>query len=129
MRAGLIALFSTDAALRQIMGAAVRLYDEPPPGAPPVYALFGECEIRDDSVDGAQRHRHDHALVVIARPGSTRTAVDAAERMAVLLSAGTLVLAGHSLVTLRVRTIAARRDERSGEARASLTIEAVTETP
>ncbi|MFD0934125.1 DUF3168 domain-containing protein, partial [Methylobacterium trifolii] len=35
----------------------------------------------------------------------------------------------HSLVTLRVRTIAARRDERSGEARASLTIEAVTETP
>ncbi|MEE7478103.1 hypothetical protein [Methylobacterium hispanicum] len=38
-------------------------------------------------------------------------------------------LAGHTLVLLRPAGIAVRRDERSGEARATLTLEAVTETP
>ncbi|MFK5595854.1 DUF3168 domain-containing protein [Methylobacterium sp. HMF5984] len=55
LRAALIARFSTDAALARLMGGTFRLYDEPPAGAQPVYALFGDAEIRDDSVDGAVR--------------------------------------------------------------------------
>lgn len=127
VRAALIALFATDAALARLMGGQVRLYDEPPAGAPPVFAMFGDAEIRDDSVDGAVRHQHSHALVVFARPGSVRTALDAAERMSLLVAEPTLALTGHALVTLRVQGIAARRDERTGEARATLTLQAVTE--
>ena len=128
MRAALIARFSTDPALARLMGGTFRLYDEPPAGAQPVFALFGDAEIRDDSVDGAVRHLHSHALVVFARPGSVRTALDAAERMSRLVVADPpLALTGHALVTLRVQAIAARRDERTGEARATLTLQAVTE--
>ena len=127
MRAALIARFSTDPALARLMGGTFRLYDEPPVGAQPVFALFGDAEIRDDSVDGAVRHLHSHALVVFARPGSVRTALDAAERMSRLVADPPLALTGHALVTLRVQAIAARRDERTGEARATLTLQAVTE--
>lgn len=127
LRAGLIARFSTDAGLRALLGGSARLYDEPPLGALPVYALFGDCEIRDDSVDGAERHLHAHEIVVIARPGSVRTALDAAERMAALLGDAAMPLQGCRLITLRVRALKAGRDPRTGEARASLTVEAVTE--
>jgi len=127
LRAGLIARFSGDAALAVLLGGKVRLHDEPPRGSVPVYALFGEAEIADDSVDGAERHRHSHAIAVIAKPGSVRTALDAAERMAALLADAALPLQGCRLVTLRVRAIKATRDARTGEARASLTLEAVTE--
>ncbi|MGH1588169.1 DUF3168 domain-containing protein [Methylobacterium phyllosphaerae] len=127
LRAGLIARFGADPALAALLGGRVRLYDEPPRGALPVYALFGDAEIQDDSVDGAERHRHRHAIVVIARPGSVRTALDAAERMAALLQDVAMPLTGCRLVTLRVRAIAAHRDARTGEARATLTVEAVTE--
>ncbi len=51
-RAGVLTRFAADAALKALLGGSVRLYDEPPRGAVPVYALFGESEIRDDSVDG-----------------------------------------------------------------------------
>jgi hypothetical protein len=131
LRAGLIARFAADAALAALLGGRVRLYDEPPRGTLPVYAVFGDAEIADDSVDGAERHRHSHEIAVIARPGSVRTALDAAARMAVLLDdtavAPVLTLAGCRLVTLRVKTLRAHRDVRTGEARASLTVEAVTE--
>jgi hypothetical protein len=128
LRAGLIARFTPDAALATLLGGRVRLYDEPPRGVLPVYALFGDAGIEDDSVDGAERHRHSHEIAVIARPGSVRTALDAAERMAALLADTAMPLAGCRLVTLRVRAIKAHRDTRSGEARASLSVEAVTET-
>ncbi|MCJ2135345.1 DUF3168 domain-containing protein [Methylobacterium sp. J-026] len=126
-RAGLIARFTPDAALAALLGGRVRLYDEPPRGALPVYALFGDAEIQDDSVDGAERHRHSHDVAVIARPGSVRTALDAAERMAALLADAAMPLAGCRLVTLRVRAIRVHRDARTGEGRASLTVDAVTE--
>lgn len=129
MRAGLLARFSPDPVLAALMGGRVRLHDEPPSGSPPVYALFGDAEIGDDSVDGARRHRHSHALVLIARPGSARTALDAAERMAALLAETPPSLPGHTLVTLRVRAVAVARDPRGGEARATLTLDAITETP
>ncbi|GJE40106.1 DUF3168 domain-containing protein [Methylobacterium persicinum] len=128
MRAGLITRFAADQALIALLGGSARLYDEPPRGALPVYALFGDGEVRDDSVDGAGRHLHRHELAVIARPGSARTALDAAARMAALLEATDMPLQGCRLVTIRVSALRATRDPRTGEARASLTVEAVTET-
>ena len=128
LRAGLIARFSADAALAALLGGRVRLYDEPPRGSIPVYAVFGDAEIQDDSVDFAERHRHRHDIAVIARPGSVRTALDAAARMAALLADTAMPLTGCRLVTLRVRAIEAHCDARTGEARARLTLEAVTET-
>ena len=92
-----------------------------------VDGIPGDGEARDDSVDGARRHRHTLALVVFGKPGSTRTALDAAERIAALLDEAALALDGHALVTLRVESVAARRDERSGETRATVTLKAVTE--
>lgn len=131
LRAGLIVRFAADAALAALLGGRVRLYDEPPRGTLPVYALFGDAEIADESVDGAERHWHSHAIAVIAQAGSVRTALDAASRMAALLRDAptplVLPLAGCRLVTLRVRAVRARRDARTGEARATLTVEAVTE--
>ncbi len=127
LRAGILARLGGDAALAALMGGVVRLYDEPPRGASPVYALFGDGEIRDDSVEGARRHRHSLALHVIAKPGSARTALDAAERIAALLDDAALGLDGHALVLLRLSALAAARDERTGDARATLTFGAVTE--
>ncbi|WP_246696809.1 DUF3168 domain-containing protein [Methylobacterium planeticum] len=127
MRAAILARLAGDAALARLMGGSLRLHDEPPRGASPVYALFGDAEIRDASVDGAERHAHTLALVVFARPGSSRTALEAAALMAGLLTDPGLVLAGHALVTCRVLALAATRDPRSGEARATLTLAAVTE--
>jgi hypothetical protein len=127
LRAAILAYLAVDATLSRLMGGALRLTDEPPRGAAPVYALFGDAEIRDDSVDGARRHRHDLSLTVFAKPGSTRSAVDAAERIADLLHDAPLSLAGHALVRLDLAAIAVRRDPASGETRATLTLGAVTE--
>lgn len=127
LRAGILGRLGGDAVLAALMGGVVRLYDEPPRGAAPVYALFGDGEIRDDSVEGARRHRHALTLLVVAKPGSTRSALDAAERMATLLDDAALNLTGHVLVLLRLSALAAARDERTGEARATLRFEAVTE--
>lgn len=127
MRAAILARLSADAALAGLMGGRVRLHDEPPRGASPVYALFGDAEARDASVDGAARHAHSLALVVFAKPGSARTGLDAASRMAALLTEDALAPPGHVLVTCRVAALRATRDEASGEARAVLTLEAVTE--
>ncbi|KQP88077.1 hypothetical protein ASF60_00315 [Methylobacterium sp. Leaf113] len=127
LRAAILAYLATDAALARLMGGSVRLGDEPPRGSAPVYALFGDAEIRDDSVDGARRHRHALGVTVFARPGSIRSAVDAAERIADLLYDAPLSLAGHTLVRLDMEAIAVRRDPASGEARATLTLRAITE--
>ena len=127
LRGAIVAHLAGDAALAALMGGRVRLLDEPPRGSAPVYAVFGDGEARDDAVDGARRHRHALALVVFARPGSIRTALEAAERIAVLLDDAPLSLDGHALILLRVEAMAARRDERTGEARATLTLAAVTE--
>ncbi|MBD8906825.1 tail completion protein gp17 [Methylorubrum zatmanii] len=127
LRAGILARLARDPGLAVLMGGSLRLYDEPPRGAAPVYALFGDGEAGDDSVVGARRHRHALTLVVFAKPGSARTALDAAERMAVLLDDADLALAGHALVFLRLTRIASTRDEQTGEARTILAFEAVTE--
>ncbi|GJD75128.1 DUF3168 domain-containing protein [Methylobacterium goesingense] len=127
LRAAILAYLATDAVLARLMGGAFRLTEEPPRGAGPVYALFGDAEIRDESVDGARRHRHVLGLTVFARPGSTRSAVDVAERIADLLHDAPLSLAGHALVRLDLASIAVRRDPASGETRAVLNLGAITE--
>lgn len=127
LRAAILARLGGDAALAALMGGVVRLYDEPPRGTAPVYAMFGDGEVRDDSVDGAQRHVHTLKLTVFGKPGSTRSSLDAAERIAALLGGASPVLDGHALVSLRVSAIAAARDERTAEHRATLTLQAVTE--
>jgi hypothetical protein len=109
------------------MGGRLRLYDEPPRGAAPVYALFGPSEVSDDSVDGTQRHRHAFALTVFAKPGSARSALEVAERIAARLDEADLAVSGHALILLRLKSLAGLRDERTGEARATLSFEAVTE--
>lgn len=128
LRAALIDRFADDPALAALMGGAVRLHDEPPRGAVPVYALFGEAASRDDSVDGARRAILGQALIVIAKPGSARSALDAAARMAALAEDG-LALAGHTLVSLVAESLSASRDARSGEAHAILSLRGVAETP
>ena len=127
LRAAILARLGGDAALAALMGGVVRLYDEPPRGAVPVYAMFGEAEARDDSVDGAQRHAHTLALIVFGKPGSARSSLEATERIAALLASAPLTLAGHALVTLTVSSIAATREESTGETRATVTLKAVTE--
>ncbi len=128
LRAAILTRLAGDAALAALMGGVVRLYDEPPAGASPVYAVFGNGSVRDDSADGAERHVHALDLTVIGKPGSTRSALDAAERIAARLRAVPPALDGHALVLLRVVRITADRDERTGEIRAVLGLEAVTET-
>lgn len=128
LRAAILAYLATDATLARLMGGTFRLYDEPPRGSSPVYAVFGDAEIRTDSVDGATRHAHSLALIVFARPGSTRSAVEAASRIGELLADAPLSLTGHALVLLRIQALSATRDPRSGEASATLTLQAVTET-
>ncbi|MBX9934436.1 MAG: DUF3168 domain-containing protein [Methylobacterium sp.] len=127
LRAAILTYLAADSALARLMGGTFRLYDEPPDGACPVYAHFGGGETRTDPVDGADRHLHSLALLVVAKPGSAASAVAAASRMGDLLADADLSLAGHVLVLLRVEAIATRRDPRSGEASATLTLKAVTE--
>lgn len=127
LRAAMLAAVSGDAELSRLMGGRARLYDEPPRGAPPVYALFGPCETRDDSVDGAVRHTHRIGLVLFAKPGSSRSAIEAAGRLSDLLHEALLAPDGHALSILRVEALSVMRDEGSGETRATLTLRAVTE--
>lgn len=128
LRGAILARLSGDAALAALMGGQVRLYDEPPRGAAPVYAVFGPAEARDDSVDGARRHRHALDLVVHGRPGSARGALEAAEAVAARLEAGAPAPQGHALVSFRIARTSAARDAATGETRAVLALEAVTET-
>ncbi|GEP09602.1 DUF3168 domain-containing protein [Methylobacterium gnaphalii] len=102
LRAAILAALGGDAILAEAMGGALRLSDEPPPGAVPLYAVFGDAEARDDSVDGARRYRISLALTVFGKRGSTRTALDAAERIAALVDGAGLTLDGHALGWLRL---------------------------
>ncbi|WP_443136579.1 DUF3168 domain-containing protein [Methylobacterium sp. Leaf399] len=127
LRGAILARLAADATLAGLTGGRFRLHDEPPRGASPVYALFGDTTVRADPVDGASRHLHELALVVVGKPGSTRSAVEAAARIGDLLADAPLSLTGHALVLLRVQSLSTVRDPRSGEASATLTLAAVTE--
>lgn len=127
LRAAILARLQLDEALSGLMGGAVRLHEEPPRATEPIYAVFGNALARDWSSDGASGHEQEAAILVFAKPGSARSALLAAERIAALLEDAALVLDGHRLVNLRVTATEAARDEKTGHARATLRLRAVTE--
>ena len=127
LRAAILAHLSADAALASLMGGAVRLYDEPPRAAEPVYAVFGAASARDWSADTGQGHEHEVAIVAWAKSGSARSALLAAERMADLLHDSGLAPAGHRLVLMRVTALETDRDDKANLARATLRLRALTE--
>ena len=127
LRAAILMRCAADAELAALMGGAVRLHDEPPRGAEPVYAVFGPAEARDWSSDGSRGHEQDAAIVVYAKPGSALSGLQAAERIAALLDDAALAPSGHRLVALRVTGFAADRDPSSNLARATVHRRAVTE--
>jgi hypothetical protein len=127
LRAAILARLGADAALATLMGGTVRLHDEPPRSAEPVYAVFGRADAKDWSSDGSRGHEQAAAILVYAKPGSALSGLQAAERMAELLDDASLALVGHRLVALRVTAFAAERDETSNLARATVHLRAVTE--
>ena len=127
LRAAILARLAPDAALAASMGGSVRLHDEPPRGAEPVYAVFGKAEVKDWSSDGSRGHEQHAAIVVYAKAGSALSGLQAAERIAELLDDASLPLLGHRLVALRVVAFAADRDETSNLARATVHLRAITE--
>jgi hypothetical protein len=127
LRAAILSRLSADAELAALMGGTVRLHDEPPRAAEPVYAVFGEAAARDWSSDGGCGHEHALAIVVWAKPGSAKTALAAAERMADLLHDSSLALSGHRLVLIRATGLESDRDGETNRARATLRLRALTE--
>jgi hypothetical protein len=118
---------SKDAELTALMGGSLRLYDEPPRNAEPVYVLFGDVTAQDWSTDTDRGHEQDFTLVVWSERGSARTGLMVAERLAALLDEAPLALDGHRLVNLRVTEIASMRDKDTQLARVTLQLRAVTE--
>jgi hypothetical protein len=127
LRGAVFSALVPDATLAALMGGIVRLYDEPPRAAEPVYAVFGDAEARDAGVDGANRARHRLEVAVWARPGSARGAIEVAERMALLLDGAALEPVGHRLILMRAARLSTARDGETNLARVVLTLEAVTE--
>jgi hypothetical protein len=127
LRVGILGRAQADPMLAALMGGTVRLHDEPPRAAEPVYAVFGEAAARDWSTGSDAGHAHEAAIVVWGAPGSARTALDAAARLADLLHEADLTLDGHRLVSLRVAAMETGRDDKTGLARAVLRLTALTE--
>jgi hypothetical protein len=127
LRRAIIDVASGDAELRTLMGGALRLYDEPPRGVEPVYALFGDVTAEDWSTDLDRGHAQSVDLVIWSEKGGARTALMVADRFFAILDDAPLTLDGHRLVNLRVTELASIRDKDSGLARVTLSLRAVTE--
>ena len=127
LRAAIRARCLSDAGLAALMGGAVTLWDEPPAGAEPVYAVFGDCVARDWSGIGDRGHEQDLSIAIWGKPGSAASALGAAERMAALIDDAPLTLAGHRLVGIAVSAIEVERDRETGLARVTLRLRATTE--
>jgi len=127
LRRAILEATAQDAELRALMGGTLRLYDEPPRNAEPVYALFGDATARDWSTDTDRGHEQDLTLVVWSERGSARAGLAAAERFSAILDDAPLALDGHRLVNLRITEIASARDRDTQLARVTLHLRAVTE--
>ena len=127
LRRAILDAASMDADLRSLMGGALRLYDEPPRGAEPVYALFGDVKAEDWSTDLDRGHAQSLDLVIWSDKGGARTALMVADRFFAILDDAPLTVEGHRLVNLRVTELASIRDKDSGLARVTLRLRAVTE--
>ena len=128
LRRAILDQAGADAELIGLMGGALRLHDEPPRAAEPVYALFGDVTAEDWSTDFSRGHEQWLSLVVWAARGSARTALAVAERFAAILDDAPLTLEGHRLVNLRVTELASTRDKDTQLTRVSLSLRAVKET-
>ena len=127
LREAILADVQTDAALAALMGGVVRLHEEPPRAAEPVYAVFGDAAARDWSTGSEEGHAHEAVIVVWAREGGARSALDAAARLEALLHESALTLDGHRLVSLRVVALETARDDKTSLSRATLRLTALTE--
>ncbi|WP_201830346.1 DUF3168 domain-containing protein [Microvirga zambiensis] len=127
LRRAILDVASTDAELRSLMGGSLRLYDEPPRAAEPVYALFGDVSASDWSTDLDRGHEQSLSIVVWSERGGARTALVAAERFAAILDEAALTLDGHRLVNLRVTALSSVRDKDTQLTRATVSLRAVTE--
>ena len=127
LRGAILAQAKADAALATLMGGTVRFYDEPPRAAEPVYAVFGDVTAEDWSTDLDRGHEHSLSLAIWAKPGSGRTALLAAERIAILLDEADLVLDGQRLIALRVAAVETGCDTDTQLALVTLRLRAVKE--
>jgi uncharacterized protein DUF3168 len=127
LRRAILDAASLDADLRSLMGGSLRLYDEPPRGAEPVYALFGDVKAEDSSTDLDRGHAQSVDLVIWSENGGARTALMVADRFFAILDDASLPLQGHRLVNLRVTELVSARDKDSGLTRVTLSLRAVTE--
>lgn len=127
LRRAIVEIAAADAELRALMGDTLRLYDEPPRAAEPVYAVFGDVKAADWSTDLDRGHEQDLSIVVWSERGGARAALTVAERFAAILDDAPLAPEGHSLVNLRVTELASERDRDSGLARVTLRLRAVTQ--
>ena len=127
LRAAILARCADDEALLDAMGGSLGLHDEPPRAAEGVYAAFGEARAKDWSTGSDQGHEQDFAIAVLSKPGGSRAALRAAERIAALLHEAPLALDGHRLVSLRVAAVETARVEKANLARVTLRLRALTE--
>lgn len=127
LRRAILTVAQADGELTNLMGGQVRLYDEPPRAAEPVYAVFGAVTAEDWSTDRDRGHEQFVALVVWGKAGSARSALLVAERLATLLDDAALSLDAHRLINLRVTAMTSDRDTTTNLARVTVTLRAVTE--
>ena len=127
LRGAILDAAAADAELCALMGGSLRLYDEPPRGAAPVYALFSDVRAADWSTDRERGHEQSLGIVVWSEPGGARTALAVAERLDTILDDAALTLDGHRLVNLRVTEISGERDKDTRLTRVTLRLRAVTE--
>jgi hypothetical protein len=127
LRRAIIETASGDAELKTLMGGSLRLYDEPPRNAEPVYALFADVTAQDWSTDTDRGHEQNLSLVVWCERGSARAGLVAAERLSALLDDAPLALDGHRLVNLRMTEIASERDKDTQLTRVTVRFRVVTE--
>ncbi|MXQ13838.1 DUF3168 domain-containing protein [Microvirga makkahensis] len=127
LRRAILETASGDGELIALMGGTLRLHDEPPRNAEPVYALFGDVAARDWSTDTDRGHEQNLAIVVWSERGSARAGLAAAERFSAVLDGAELTLEGHRLVNLSVTEIVSARDSDTQLSRVTLRLRAVTE--
>jgi hypothetical protein len=127
LRRAILDAAAADAELRALMGGTLRLYDEPPRGAEPVYALFSDVRATDWSTDLDRGHEQNLGIVIWSERGGARTALAVAKRFDTILDGASLALDGHRLINLRVTELSSERDKDSGLARVTLRLRAVTE--
>jgi hypothetical protein len=127
LRRAIIDAAAADAELRALMGGLLRLYDEPPRAAEPVYAVFGDVKAADWSTDHDRGHEQILSIVVWSERGGARAALSVAERLCAILDDAPLAPEAHNLINLRVAELISERDKDTQLTRVTLRLRAVME--